>query len=141
MYYSLTFTIKLYVTVSLAQRGFLAPRVSNHKGCCLNFPFWLNNYKPVERKNICLNVKNKVFRPFDSAARGGRTIRHNQWRSWRGWGAPATPLTAAADYYAGILITFKIVYYMPLHCASDSPLPPLLMCHYINPNLHLGLHV
>ena len=52
IYYSLTFTIKLYVTVSLAQRGFLAPSVSYHKGCCLNFPFWLNNFKPVERKYI-----------------------------------------------------------------------------------------
>ena len=86
MYYFLTFTIKLYVTVSLALRRFLAPRVCNHSGCCLDFRFWFNNCKPVERKKYFLNLKNKVLRPLDCGARGGRTIRHSQWRSWRAGG-------------------------------------------------------
>jgi hypothetical protein len=47
-----------------------------------------------------------------------------------GGGPPATPLIAAgaAVYYAGTLKTFKTVYSMQLHCASDSPLAALLMC-------------
>jgi hypothetical protein len=40
-----------------------------------------------------------------------------------GGGPSGTPLIAAVVYYAGILKTFKTVYYVPLHCASDSPLP------------------